>query len=173
MCRRVTNRCLITLLGWVDKSEKPEEVTVSNFFVLIFLQCSLWMRARAMLSKTQKNTKSGLTESMQNIYISSTYFAVLIMLQLWAIKIQLFSYIRKKNQLFLVEERVKTIKKELDIYYNVYREVVWASFLHRCFMKPETMELSSVLHFHFSCFVFCSPEKYSTFCTVFCWFIFL
>lgn len=70
-----------------------------KFFILVFLQCSLWMRARAMLSKTQKNTKSGLTESMQNIYISSTYFAVLIMLQLWAIKIQLFSYIRKKKSI--------------------------------------------------------------------------
>lgn len=36
-------------------------------------------------------------------------------------------------------------------------------FLYPCFMKPEMMEISSVFHFHLSCFVFHSSEKYLTF----------
>lgn len=41
------------LLGWVDITEKPEEVAVSKFFLLMILQCLLKMGARVVLNKSQ------------------------------------------------------------------------------------------------------------------------
>lgn len=94
-CQRARIRCFITVLGWVNTLWETRGSCSFKIFVLLFLQCSLWMRARVMLSKTQKNTNNGLTELMQNICICNTYFVVLIILQLWVIRIQWFSYIRK------------------------------------------------------------------------------
>lgn len=78
-----------------------------------------------------------------------------------------------KNSMILIYKEIKPIifgggenennQKRLDIYYNMYREAVWASFLYPYFMKPERMQISSVFNFHLPRFVFHSPEKYSTF----------
>lgn len=78
-----------------------------------------------------------------------------------------------KNSMILIYKEIKSIifggresennQKLLDIYYSVYREVVWASFLYPCFMKSVMMEITSVFHFHLSCFVFHSLENIQPF----------